>query len=40
MNKDAGNQYFLNGQEISHAQAMEHAQSVTGKQLDRAAWDW
>lgn len=40
MNKDAGNQYFLNGKEITQAQAMDHAQAVTGKQLDRSAWDW
>ena len=36
----AANKYYLNGQEISQAQARQHAMDVTGKQMTEADWNW
>ena len=34
------NSYKINGKEVSHYEAMQHAMNVVGKQLSRKDWDW
>jgi len=34
------NTYKINGKEVSHYEAMQHAMNVVGKQLSRKDWDW
>ncbi len=40
MKKNDPNRYFVGGKEISRDEAMEHAQNVVGKHIDRKTWDW
>ena len=35
-----GNTYKLNGKEISRAEAWAHAESLVGKHLTEAQWNW
>ena len=37
---DAGNEYKLNGKKISREEAWAHAESVVGKHLTEAQWNW
>lgn len=34
------NTYKINGKEVSHYEAMQHAMNVVGKQLSREEWNW
>ena len=39
--KGLGNdRYELNGQQISHEEARQHAMKVTGHYMNRSDWDW
>ena len=34
------NTYKINGKEVSHYEAMQHAMNVVGKQMSREDWNW
>ena len=37
---ESGNEYHLNGKKISQSEAWAHAESLVGKHLTEAQWNW